>query len=283
MIAVVYSGSKFADWRLADKGRVVTGFRTSGINPYLQDERYIAQLLNKNTNLINNAEKIKRIYFFGAGSSSPERKNKIKIVFEKFFVNAKVKVEHDVIASAISSYGDEKGIIGIIGSGSNAAFYTGKKIVNNNYGLGYILADEGSTNWASRMLLKHFLTDTLPQDLTDKLLSKFVIDRKIILEKVYNSPQPTIFLNSFSDFVIENKNHPFIVQIIKNGFRLFLKTFIKPLYKEHPDNDINFTGSVAANFEDLLREVAIEEFNLSIGTIIKEPIHNLIKYYINKN
>ncbi|CDT02933.1 MULTISPECIES: hypothetical protein [Sphingobacterium] len=283
MIAVVYSGSKFADWRLADKGRVITGFRTSGINPYLQDERYIAQLLNKNTNLINNAEKIKRIYFFGAGSSSPERKNKIKAVFEKFFINAKVKVEHDVIASAISTFGDEKGIIGIIGSGSNAAFYTGKKVIPNNYGLGYILADEGSTNWTSRLLLKHYLTDTLPQDLQDKLLNKFAIDRKIILEKVYNSPQPTIFLNSFSDFVLENKNHPFIIQIVKNGFRLFLKTFIKPLYKEHPDNDINFTGSVAANFEDLLKEVATEEFNISIGTIIKEPIHNLIKYYINKN
>ncbi|AIM37168.1 hypothetical protein ACFX5U_10060 [Sphingobacterium sp. SG20118] len=283
MIAVVYSGSKFADWRLADKGRVVTGFRTSGINPYLQDERYIAQLLNKNTNLINNAEKIKRIYFFGAGSSSPERKNKIKTVFEKFFINAKVKVEHDVIASAISTFGDEKGIIGIIGSGSNAAYYTGKKIMSNNYGLGYILADEGSTNWTSRMLLKHYLTDTLPQDLEDKLLNKFAIDRKIILEKVYNSPQPTIFLNSFSDFVLENKNHPFIIQIVKNGFRLYLKTFIKPLYKEHPDNHVNFTGSVAANFESLLKEVAIEEFNLSIGTITKEPIHNLIKYYINKN
>ncbi|MNX88842.1 hypothetical protein D3C86_1208300 [compost metagenome] len=233
--------------------------------------------------MINNAEKIKRIYFFGAGSSSPERKNKIKAVFEKFFINAKVKVEHDVIASAISTFGDEKGIIGIIGSGSNAAFYTGKKVIPNNYGLGYILADEGSTNWTSRLLLKHYLTDTLPQDLEDKLLNKFAIDRKIILEKVYNSPQPTIFLNSFSDFVLENKNHPFIIQIVKNGFRLFLKTFIKPLYKEHPDNDINFTGSVAANFEDLLKEVATEEFNISIGTIIKEPIHNLIKYYINKN
>ncbi|MNL51947.1 hypothetical protein D3C87_1750870 [compost metagenome] len=133
------------------------------------------------------------------------------------------------------------------------------------------------------MLLKHYLTDTLPQDLQDKLLNKYAIDRKIILEKVYNSPQPTIFLNSFSEFVLENKNHPFIIQIVKNGFRLFLKTFIKPLYKEHPDNDIHFTGSVAANFENLLKEVATEEFNISIGTIIKEPIHNLIKYYINKN
>ncbi|UZJ64133.1 hypothetical protein OKW96_17335 [Sphingobacterium sp. KU25419] len=85
-------------------------------------------------------------------------------------------------------------------------------MIPNNYGLGYILADEGSTNWTSRLLLKHYLTDTLPQDLEDKLLNKFAIDRKIILEKVYNSPQPTIFLNSFSDFVLENK-------IILSSFR----------------------------------------------------------------
>jgi glucosamine kinase len=53
--------------------------------------------------------------------------------------------------------------------------------------------------------------------------------------------------------------------------------------KEYPDSDVNFTGSVAFNYEHLLREVATEEFNISIGTVVKEPIHNLIKYYINKN
>jgi N-acetylglucosamine kinase-like BadF-type ATPase len=255
----------------------------NGINPYLQDERSILQHLHKNTNLINNAEKIRRIYFFGAGSSSKERKDKIKNVLERFFVNARVRVDHDVIASAISTFGDERGIIGIIGSGSNAAYYTGKKIIDNNYGLGYILADEGATNWNSQQLLKHYMTDTLPVDLRDKLEREFNIDKKTILERVYIAPQPTNFLNSFTDFVLENKDHLFISQLVKNGLRTFIKTYIKPLMKEYPDSDVNFTGSVAFNYEHLLREVATEEFNISIGTVVKEPIHNLIKYYINKN
>ncbi|HBI89680.1 hypothetical protein [Sphingobacterium multivorum] len=283
MIAVVYSGSRFSDWRLADKGRITTGFRMNGINPYLQDERSILQHLHKNTNLINDAEKIRRIYFFGAGSSSKERKDKIKNVLERFFVNARVRVDHDVIASAISTFGDERGIIGIIGSGSNAAYYTGKKIIDNNYGLGYILADEGATNWNSQQLLKHYMTDTLPVDLRDKLEREFNIDKKTILERVYISPQPTNFLNSFTDFVLENKDHLFISQLVKNGLRTFIKTYIKPLMKEYPDSDVNFTGSVAFNYEHLLREVATDEFNISIGNVVKEPIHNLIKYYINKN
>ena len=60
MIAVVYSGSNYADWRLADKGRTIATFRTSAINPYFNDEKSILQLLNKNINLIHHAEEIKQ-------------------------------------------------------------------------------------------------------------------------------------------------------------------------------------------------------------------------------
>src|SRR5690606_4272703 len=153
MIAVVFSGSRFSDWRLAEKRKIVTGFRMMGINPYLHDERFILQLLNKNNNLINYAEQIKRIYFFGAGSSSLEWKEKIASVFSQFFVNAKVVVDHDMKASALSTFGDGKGLIGILGSGSNAAYFNGRRTAANNFGLGYILADEGSANWIGRMLL----------------------------------------------------------------------------------------------------------------------------------
>jgi hypothetical protein len=52
---------------LADKGRITTGFRMNGINPYLQDERSILQHLHKNTNLINNAEKNQTDLFFWSG------------------------------------------------------------------------------------------------------------------------------------------------------------------------------------------------------------------------
>ncbi|MGJ1269687.1 hypothetical protein ACR78F_18610 [Sphingobacterium spiritivorum] len=283
MIAVVFSGSRYADWRLADKSRVVSGFRTTGINSYIQDERFITQLLNKNTNLINYAEKIKRIYFFGAGASSLERQSKIKKVFESFFKNAKVKVNHDVLASAISTFGDEKGIIGILGSGSNAAYYNGRKILKNNFGMGYILADEGSTNWIGRQLLKDFLSGTMPVDIREKLLSRYNLDRKIILEKVYNHPNPNIFLTSFADFVQENKDEPYLSTIIKEGLFSYCDTYLVPLNERYPDHKINFTGSVATHYADWLRDIGENEFGLEIGTIIKEPIHNLVKYYLNLN
>lgn len=282
MILVIFTGSRYADWRLAEKGRVLHGFRTAGINSYIQDENFINQLLNKNTELLYNAEKIKRIFFFGAGASSKERQEKIAKVFSSFFKNARVKISHDLVASALSTFGDEKGIIGIIGSGSNAAYYTGRKIVDNNYGLGYILADEGSTNWLARMMLKDLLTDAMPSGIKEKLLEKHPIDRKLILERVYNSPNPNIFLTSLADFIFDNKSDPYIAVLVKRGLNLFVDTYLLPLADQYPDSTINFTGSVAHNFPDYLREIGSEN-GLHIETIIREPIQNLIKYYINKN
>ncbi|MEO8796135.1 MAG: hypothetical protein ABI390_11760, partial [Daejeonella sp.] len=84
MIAVVYSGSRFADWKLAGKTEIISEFKTSGINPFFHDEKYILNLLHKNSELINYAEKIKQIYFFGAGASSAERKQIITNSFSEF-------------------------------------------------------------------------------------------------------------------------------------------------------------------------------------------------------
>ena len=282
MIAVVFSGSRFADWRLAEKGKIVTGFRTMGINPYLHDERFILQLLNKNNNLINYAEQIKRIHFFGAGSSSPERKEKIALVFRQFFKNAKINVDHDVRASAIATFGDGKGVVGILGSGSNAAYFNGKRTSANNFGMGYILADEGSANWIGRMLLKSFLNEAMPEDLREKFIARYPLDRKQILDKVYNQANPTLFLTSFADFVMENHKHRFIKKMIYQGFKSYIEIYLLPLKSQHPDMTVNFTGSVAAGYEEWLRDVA-SRYDIGIGTVIKEPIHNLLKYYLNKN
>lgn len=281
MIAIVYSGSRFSDWRLANKGKIITGFKAMGINPNLHDDRHILQSLNKSNNLINHAEEIKRIYFFGAGSSSADRKEKIQRVFNSFFKNARVFVDQDIVGAALATLGDNKGLIGILGSGSNAGYYNGKKMQENNYGLGYILADEGSSNWIGRRLLKSFLTETMPEDLYDLFIEEHPLDRKQVLEKVYNNPNPNQFLTSFADFVDENKAHPFIHGIVEQGFELFCENYMIPLQQKYGDYPLNFTGSIAATHEKTLRDVARKR-GIRVDQIIHEPIHNLLHYYIKK-
>lgn len=282
MIAVVYSGSHYAHWRLADKGRTIASFKTNGINPYFNDEKLILQLLNKNINLIHHAEEIKRIYFFGAGASTTALKKTIQNAFSAFFKNGKVSVEHDILAAAIACCKNTPGIVSICGSGSNAAWYDGRKVKPNNYGLGYILADEGSGNWLGRQLIKGFMNETLPTNLKKKFVHRYDADRTNLLEKVYRQKQPALFLSSFNDFYLENKEDVYLQNVIKKGFSKLINTYLIPLHKQYPEASVHFAGSVASNFQEYLIEVATES-NLTIGNIIKEPINNLLTYYSNKN
>src|SRR6202046_3998145 len=111
MIAVVYSGSNYAVWRLADKDRMVASFKTSGINPYFDDEKHIIQLLNKNINLIHHAEEIKHIYFFGAGASTPDLKDIVHNALFSFFKFSKITIRHDIEAAAIACCKSSPGIV----------------------------------------------------------------------------------------------------------------------------------------------------------------------------
>ncbi|HEX7366166.1 MAG TPA: hypothetical protein VF273_03665 [Pelobium sp.] len=282
MVAIVYSGSRYSNWRLVDKKDVIE-VRTNGINPFFNDEKFINQLLNKNPKLINNAEAIKKIYFFGAGASSKERKEIIKKGLSDFFKFSKVYVENDLDAAAKVSCDDKPGIVCVIGSGSNAAYFDGKKVIENNYGLGYAIADEGSATWMGKTILKAYLNETMPNDIRAAFDKKYDLDRRLIMDKIYKLPHPNLFLNSFTSFLIENRTSPYIKEVVKEGFRLFMDTYLLPLrYKHNSDAPIYFIGTVAAFFQDFLREVA-EEKQIKISSVIKEPIYSLLNYYANKN
>ena len=280
MIAVVYSGSRFADWKLAEKGKIVSEFKTQGINPFFNDKASITQLLNKTVQLIHNAEKIKWVYFFGAGASSPERQEVVADAFGSFFRFSRIAVDHDLKAAGLAACGDEPCVLGILGSGSNAAYFDGKKVQQNNYGLGYILGDEGSANWLGINVLKSFLNDKIPSDFKELFQKKFDLDRTQILDKVYRQPQPALFLSYFADFLMEHRNNNFVKEIVIRGFDVYIKTYIIPLKGQHHDAPIHMVGTVASGFQDYLNEAA-KNNGLKISSVIKEPIYNLLKYYSN--
>ncbi|MVN91186.1 hypothetical protein [Mucilaginibacter aquatilis] len=282
MVAVIYSGSNYADWRLADKGRTVASFKTSSINPFFNDRKHITQLLNKNINLIHHAEEIKRIYFFGAGVLNNPLRDAVSESFASFFKYARVSVDHDMLGAAIACCKNKSGIVCICGSGSNAAYFDGKKIKDNNYGLGYVLADEGSGNWLGRQLIKAYLNETLPENLRKRFVKHYDADRRTLLEKVYHQRQPALYLSSLTEFYADNQNDPYIQNVLVEGFKLLINTYVAPLKRQHPDEEIYFAGSVAASFKTYVQQAA-DETGITISLILKEPINNLLTYYSSKN
>jgi len=280
MIAVVYSGSKTAFWKIARDGRTIAECTMPGINPCFNDQRSILQFLNKKSTLINHAESIKKIYVFAAGASSAERRNELAETLGLFFKYSKIAVKDDLYGAAISACYNNSGIVGILGSGSNCAYFDGRNPEKNNFGLGYILGDEGSANYLGRILLKNFIQKKLPSELQQKFEHKYNLDRPQILERVYKKPQAQQFLSSFFDFFIENRDHKYILDLIHKTFKDYFSIYLMPTVKLHPGKQIHFVGIVAGNFQDQLRGMA-KSYGLEITSITKEPIYNLLNYYSN--
>lgn len=280
MIAVVYSGSKTAFWKIARDGKTIAECTMPGINPCFNDQKSILHFLNKKVTLINHAESIKKIYVFAAGASSPERKNELAETLGIFFKHSKITVKDDLYGAAISACYNNSGIVGILGSGANCAYFDGKNPEKNNFGLGFILGDEGSANYLGKIILRNFIQDKLPADLQREFESRYNLDRPQILERVYRKPMAQQFLSSFFDFFLENRNHKYIVELIDKAFESFFKTYMLPTIQLHPGKEIHFVGLVAGSFQDQLRQVA-KRHGLEITSITKEPIYNLLNYYSN--
>ncbi|WP_199141934.1 hypothetical protein [Pedobacter sp. ASV12] len=280
MIAVVYSGSKSAFWKISSEGKTIAECTIAGINPCFNDPKHILYLLNKEITLINHAERIKKIYAFVAGTSSPGMQESLAHTLGQFFRNSKIKVNDDLYGASIAACYNQSGIVGILGSGANCAYFDGKRPEQNNFGLGYILGDEGSANYLGKILLKQYLEDKLPQDLKKQFEERYNVDRPLILERIYKKPNVQNYLSSFLEFYIDKRNNKYIEQLIDQAFERYFSTYLMPTVKQHPGQEIHFVGTVAGTFQDRLRLVA-QRHDVHIITITKEPIHNLLHYYSN--
>ncbi len=69
----------------------------------------------------------------------------------------------------------KKGIVAILGTGSNSGYYNGKKIIRNSPGLGYVLGDEGSGAYLGKKVLQYYLYKTFDAELHDRISIKNII------------------------------------------------------------------------------------------------------------
>lgn len=280
MLIVADSGSTKTSWLLADNGNVIKSFSTMGFNPFFHDSKTVFKELNKNKALKKYAGSISEVRFFGAGCSSSGRNKIIASGLQKFFTRAKIEVEHDLLASALATCNGKPGITCILGTGSNACYYDGKKLAEVRHGIGYVLGDEGSGSYFGKKLLAFYCYKILPKDLYNDFYKKYRLSKEDITRKVYNEPDPNVFLASFALFLSAHLRHPYIKKMIGQGMNYFLKTNVLS-YREHKQVPVHFVGSVAYSFRNFLKAEA-KKLNIKTGIIIKEPIEHLMKYFLKK-
>ena len=282
MILIIDSGSTKADWISGVNGKRTGEYHTMGFNPYFHDADKVASEVTAHPELNAIRNEVTDIRFFGAGCSSEERKNIVKSGLQRVFQKAEIIVDHDVLASAIATCGNQPGIACIIGTGSNSCYFDGKDVAPNNYGLGFILGDEASGSYFGKLLLTRYLYGILPEDLTHDFNSVYgKTDKDFVINHVYKMPGANVWLSSFAQFMTDRKDHPWVKQEAEKGMNLFLDLFVCG-YKDYQKLPVHFIGSVAWCFSDILKESAKKK-NIAIGKIIRKPIYDLADYYISRH
>ncbi len=278
MFIVADSGSTKTNWTIMDKGSVIYSFRTNGFNPYFINSATISQEIMHNFPDTINQEKIQNIYFYGAGCSSPQTK---QIIFEgcnDVFPGSKITIESDLLGAARAVFFNQRGIIAIMGTGSNTGIYNGETITHQINSLGFALGDEGSGAHLGKLLIINYLHNHLPEDLIKNFHKNYTLSSADIIYSIYKKPSPSKFLASFTPFIIKNKNHPFVKKLIQQSIQELFEKYICQ-YPDYQNYSLGFVGSVAHSLKSELEDTA-QIYRINITKIIKDPIKKLVEYHI---
>lgn len=278
MIAVIDSGSTKSDWMILDNDyNLLSRISTIGLNPYFVDEATIKLELLQNENILEIKNNLNLVFFYGAGCSNDRSKKIVYDGLKSVLPNARIKVDHDLLAAAYAAYDGTPSVVCILGTGSNTCFFDGKTLRDDTHSLGFILGDEGSGNHFGKKLISGYVNNNLPKKLKDKFDEQFGLTPTEITNKLYLEPFPNRFLASFSRFVHANKDMPYIQNMIYKSLTSFMMNQVM-VYPEALTTEINCIGSIAAYYENTLRDVA-GELRIQVNQVIQKPIGRLVEYH----
>ena len=270
------SGATKCEWCLITNGKKKI-IITQGISPYFLNQEQIIVLLKQELLSKIKDVVVNEIFYYGTGLSNINNVKIMKTALKKLFPNAKIEANHDLLAAARALCGNKKGIACILGTGSNSCYYNGKKIIKNSPGLGYILGDEGSGAYLGKKVVQYYLYKTYDEELMTRFEKYFNTDKTEILENVYKKPLANRYLASFTNFLADNRGHYMIENIIEDGLNDFYFNHLYK-YRESWILPINFVGSVAFGFKDVLKDLC-NTYELELGIVLKKPMEGLIDYH----
>ena len=260
-------------WVIVDKTKIKT-IETSGFNPYSYNISSLDKILESLKKSIRSF-KIERISYYGAGINNLQAKSIVEKSIKNHFLNTEVDVFSDLLGSCRALCKDKKGVVSILGTGSNSCYFDGNQIKNKINSLGYLLGDEGSGYVLGKSFLKKHLRNEFPNNLSISFNDNFNI-KENFLRDIYKGDSYNM-ISEISKFIYTVKKEKIINKLLIDHFTYYFKEIIL----KYNTKNIYLSGSVAHYFSDEIKEVS-RGYNVNIMEIIKDPIDHLIKYHVEK-
>ena len=278
MIAIVDGGSTKCDWViLENEGTEVLKTETIGFNPNIIKAELIAPEIENNQALTKFHDDIEHIFYYGSGCGTPENRLMVEREIQKVFPNAQVNIKEDLLAAAYAAYRGVPAIVCILGTGSNACYFNGETVKTELPSLGFLIGDEGSGSALGKQLVRHYFMKKLPPDLHQQFTEIYQLNIDDLLKNMYHNPRANAYMADFTRFIVDRKTHPYFQNFIYKELKNFLEFQVMP-YEECRESEVNFIGSIAYFFEDILRAAA-SDFHFKIGTVVQKPIESLVNYH----
>lgn len=277
-ILIADAGSTKIDWCLVGPdGNESARFETQGINAAISTADKMTTIFLSAKEYLSDSPEPSKIFYYGAGCATPDICNRVAGCLLEVWQDADCHVATDMLGAARALLGDKKGIACILGTGSNSCLYDGKDIIANIPPLGFILGDEGSGAVLGRRLIGDIYKGIAPDNLRRELNDAFGIPLSEIIRRVYREPDANRFLASFVPFIKDNISNPHIIMMVSEEFNRFFMRNVA-LYEDARILPVNFIGSVAYNFQDLLKDSAARN-GFNVGVIERMPMAGLIAYH----
>jgi glucosamine kinase len=284
---IVESGSTKADWVCVNGPAEGWRVQTSGYNPSYLGSQQLLQLLKTDVAPLLPVGNGLSIIFYGAGCAGLAPKKRISEALLALPNVAEVVIEHDLLAAARGLFGNEKGLVAILGTGSHACVYDGKDIGQEAVSLGYLMGDEGGGVQIGKRLVQAFFYGTMPVELHEKFHTYLQGNgegqseadlRENVIEQMYRQPFPNRWLAGLTRFITQQPGEEWLRKLVVDCFSEFTLRHIMPLISAHSGMPIAATGSIAHLFEPELSTVLVT-YGLHLRAVAKSPMEGLIRYH----
>lgn len=281
------AGSTKVAWTLIGDDGAQLDASTPGVNPAVMDAEQILGILSSGLQGVI-AAMPDVIHYYGAGCKGEGPIGRMQTALRDLFPACqRIEIQSDMLGAARALLADKSGVACILGTGANSCYYDGQTITANTPAGGYILGDEFSGAWIGKTLISDYLKRYMPNDLRQQFEHTYGLTEAGIIEAVYR-PQPGAmapnrFLASFAPFASENRQQPYIEELLTVGAQLFVERNVLLTLaaagisvKDAPQ--VGFIGSVACSFRNYLTS-ALNEHGLFSGNFLTSPLIELIQYH----
>ena len=258
-------------WVLVEK-KVIKSVKTAGFNPYTYKSSSLEEIIFSLKSSFSEY-KIDEIIYYGAGINNKETSELVEGLLRNNFKNTQINVFSDLLGSCRALCKNNKGVVSILGTGSNSCYYDGNEINMQINSLGYLIGDEGSGYALGRSFLKKYLRNELNNKISKVFEEAYKIrydNYKIIYEKKSNK-----FISSLAEFINENKNDKVINELISDHF----KNYFDEIICKYTSKNLYLSGSIAYFFQNEIINVS-QLHNINVVKVVQDPINHLVDFHV---